>query len=155
MKVATLSCLALFAGALVVNGAALADTAKTKPGAAPIDPEVARLATLTRRNGVLRIVRSWKDEVSVDLTLWKDWKMHPRDTSEGSKRLVKRLQGATARAAQELNQIACDGDENLGEVVNLAFAASAELDPGVVKSTIISAACSGGFLRATVKVPTS
>jgi len=152
MKLAELSCLTLLAGTFFVSGPAFADTTK-KPGAAPIDPEVARLATLTRRNGVIRIAKSWKDEVVVDLTLWQDWKMHPRDTSEGSKLLVKRLREATARAAQQLNQIACDGDENLGEVVTMAFASSGDMSPDAVKSNVITASCSGGYLRASVKVP--
>jgi hypothetical protein len=99
---------------------------------------------------VIRIARSWKDETVVDLTVWK---LHPRDTGEDSKRLVRRLRAATMRAAQALGQIACDGDPNLGEVVEAAFAASAELDPGVVRSTIIAAVCSGGYLRASVKLP--
>jgi hypothetical protein len=101
---------------------------------------------------VTRIAQWWGREELGDLAWWRN---HPRDNGQESAIAMKHLRASTARAAQELGDVACDGDDKLLEFTANAFASSAQVSADMIKSSVFVVACSGGKLPASVKLPTT
>jgi hypothetical protein len=140
MKLAKRSCLPLLSVALVVSG--LADSRGVT---------VDEFAAHVRREGVIKVARTWEQEAFLDYVLWSK---HPNDKSADTQRELKQLKDAATHAAAGLSNIACDGDDKLVDFAVKAFADGIHVAANVLTSKILTVACSSGRLQLSIKLPT-
>jgi hypothetical protein len=139
MKLASLPCLPLLTAALVVSGLASSQ-------AATVDEFAARV----RREGVVKVARTWGQEATLDYLLWSK---HPQDKSPDSQRELKQLREAATHAATDLGKIACDGDDKLVEFAVKAFADGIHVAANVLTSNVLAVTCASGRLQVSIKLP--